>query len=327
MGAERAEPRIVRLEGVRDARSQLIEDAREGLAEAPRYLPARHFYDERGSRLFEDITRLPEYYLTRAETAILARVADDVIAEADPDEIAEIGSGSSRKTRLLLDAVRRRGRGRRYVALDVSEPPLREAGERLAHEEPWLEFVGVVGDFHEHLPDLPRGGRRLVVLLGSTIGNFPTEERRALLGEVAGALATGDRFLVGVDLVKPAETLEAAYDDPAGVTADFNRNLIRVLNRGLGADLDPDDFSHEATWNEAESRVELRLRARRDIRASLPEAGISLRLAAGEGILTEVSCKFTREGFAAELEEAGLVVERWDTDELDRFALVLARAA
>ena len=314
---------ITRLEGLVDAHQQLVLDVRAGLAGRPKSLPPRYFYDAAGSALFERITQLPEYYPTRTETSILERCARELVARAAPEEIAEFGSGSSRKTRLLLEAMHDLGLGDRYDALDVSEPALRDAAERLGRDLPWLRFEGVVGDFGEHLVDMPRHGRRLLVLLGSTIGNLDPDERVVFYRRVATMLEPGDRFLCGYDLVKDAAVLEAAYDDAEGVTREFNLNVLRVLDRELGGDLPVDAFEHRAPWNAKERRIEMRLRARRPVDAHLPGAGLAVHFDEGEELLTEISCKFTRDQVETELAAAGLRVERWETDDREWFALGL----
>lgn len=321
----RTRPRLVRLSEPRDRREQLAEDARRGLSAAPKSLPPKYFYDERGSALFEEITRLPEYYLTRSETAILERSAGAIVRGVAPDELVEIGSGSSRKTRLLIEAMgRARGKGR-YVAFDLSESALVGALLDLGGGYPWLELRGVLGDFETDIPRIPREGRGLVAFLGSTLGNLEGPERIAFLGELGGLLGGEDRLLLGLDLVKEPAVLEAAYDDAQGVTAAFNLNLIAVLNRELGGNLPRRAFEHVARYEPDKARVELWLRAREEIEAELPGAGMRVRFYAGEEMLTEISCKFTREGAEGELREAGLGLERWETDERGYFALALAR--
>lgn len=307
-----------------DWRAQLAADVRAGLTATPRTLPSKYFYDAQGSELFEQITRLPEYYLTRAEQEILGEHADGLLAAARPEEVVELGSGSSRKTRLLLEAMRRHGGGRRYAPLDVSEDALIGAALALCNDYPWLRFDGYAGDFTADLPKVPRHGRRLVVFLGSTIGNCTPRERAALLAGVAAACQPGDRFLLGVDLVKDRATLEAAYDDAAGVTAAFNRNILRVLARELDAKLPVEAFQHVARYHQAEARVELSLRACRDLTLAFPPLDLTVPLAAGEEIRTEVCCKFTRPVVERELRAAGLALEVWHTDRQGRFALALS---
>ncbi|MBW3579174.1 MAG: L-histidine N(alpha)-methyltransferase [Actinobacteria bacterium] len=288
-------------------------------------LPPKYFYDARGSALFERITGLPEYYLTRAEAEILRAQAHDLVREIRPVELVELGSGSSRKTRLLLDAMHDVGTGSRYVALDVSEAALRDAADRLTADLPWLTVDGLVGDFRRDVPAIPRSGRRLLVFLGSTIGNLNPGERAALLEQVALALHRDDHFLLGVDLVKDPSVLRAAYDDRAGVTAAFNCNLISVLNRELGAELPLDAFEHVARYDEDRASIEMSLRASREISARFADLGITVTFTAGEELHTESSYKFTRSQVVAELSGAGLRLQRWETDRRARFALALAR--
>jgi L-histidine Nalpha-methyltransferase len=308
-----------------DLRRALVADVREGLARRPRALPPKYFYDARGSRLFEEITRLPEYYLTRAERSILLRAAHSLVEDVQPSALVEFGSGSSGKTEILLDAGARVGGLRGYAPIDVSRDAIERAVVRLSGRYPDLDIVGMVADFHEDL-DLPfAGAPRLVLLLGSTIGNFRPDEARAFAGRIRGLLAASDAFLVGFDLVKDGRALVAAYDDARGVTADFNRNALRVLNDRLGADFDPDAFRHRATWNEEEVRVEMHLVSDRPQTVHLPSLELELAFEEGESIRTELSHKYTRASATALLEDGGFTVERWETDEEDRFGLALAR--
>jgi L-histidine N-alpha-methyltransferase len=317
---------ILSLNGAEEFVRRLAEDARAGLTRSPRVLPPKYFYDERGSELFEEITRLSEYYLTRAETSILERVAGDIVALVRPREIVEIGAGSSRKTQLLLDALGRHG-GKRFVPIDVSPAALRSAGSRLTASYPWLEFLGVEGDFERDLGRIPRSGARLVCFLGSTIGNLGAEERVPFLRSVRGMLAGQDRLLVGVDLVKSPARLHAAYNDARGVTAEFNRNVLLVLNRELDGDLDPQAFAHRAFYDPNLARIEMRLVALSRVEARLARLGLELVFDAGEELHTEISCKFRREVVAECFRGAGLVLERWITDERGDFALALGRLA
>jgi L-histidine Nalpha-methyltransferase len=307
-----------------ERRRAMVEDVLAGLAATPKVLSPVWFYDEVGSRLFDEITRLPEYYLTRAERSILVASAGEVAALAGADTLVELGSGTSEKTRLLLDAMAASGALRRFVPLDVSEEVLREAATAVAASY-GVEVHAVVGDFSRHLGDLPEDGRRLVAFLGSTIGNLVPDERTQFLASVRGSLDDGDHFLLGTDLVKDRARLLAAYDDAAGVTARFNRNVLLVLNAELGGDLDPDGFDHVACWDEAERWIEMRLRARRPQKAVLAAVGRTVSFAAGEEVRTEVSTKFTADQVTGELEAAGMgVVRRW-TDPGGDFLLTLAR--
>jgi len=317
-------PTMTRLSPQAHRMEQLADDVRRGLAATPKWLPPKWFYDARGSELFEEITRLPEYYLTRAESEILEAITDGLAERLRPGELVELGSGSSRKTRLLLEAMHRHRGGRRYAPLDVSADALQGAAAALTASYPWLEFDGFVGDFTADLPRVPRRGRRLLAFLGSTIGNLEPDERAALLGAVVVALRPEDRFLLGVDLVKDPAVLRAAYDDAAGVTAEFNRNVLRVLNRELHADIPVDAFQHVAVYDRELARIEMRLRALRDLEVSFPTLDLEVSFAAGEELRTEISCKFTREGIECELAAAGLRLGSWHTDAEHRFACAVA---
>ena len=316
-------PSVTHLAAPADRRTLLADDVRTGLTASPRWLPPKWFYDARGSALFELITELPEYYPTRVETALLTRIAGPVIDLVRPEELVELGSGSSTKTRLLLEAMHRHG-GSRYAPVDVSVDALAGAAAALGADYPWLAFDGYVGDFCADLARLPHGGRRLLAFLGSTIGNYAPPERAELLASVAAALADGDRFLLGVDLVKDRGALVAAYDDAAGVTAEFNLNMLRVLARELEADIKVEAFEHVALWDEEAAWIEMRLRATEPVTLRFPSLDLEVDFEAGEELRTEISAKFTRDGVEAELAAAGLRLERWDSDDQDRFALALA---
>lgn len=315
---------IRRLSDPADRLAELAADVRRGLTSQPKRLPSKWLYDDRGSALFERITELPEYYLTRAETEILEREADAIVSEARPAEIVELGSGSSRKTRLLVEAMGRVGSGRRYVAVDVSEGALKDAGAVLAADYPWLDIEGLAGDFGRELTKVPRHGRRMVTFLGSTIGNLAPRERPGFLREVRRMLRKDDSFLLGVDLVKDEATLVAAYDDAAGVSAEFNRNVLHVLNRELDGDLPVEAFEHVTRFHSEAGCMAQSLRATRHIVARMRAIDLVVEFEEGEELHTEWSCKFTREGLEGELEDAGLQIVRWWTDSGDRFALTLA---
>jgi L-histidine N-alpha-methyltransferase len=304
----------------------LRADALAGLSAAPKWLPPKWFYDARGSELFEEITRLPEYYPTRAEREILQRHGDDIAAETGAHTLVELGSGSSEKTRLLLDALGAHGTLRSFVPLDVSESALREAVEAIIADYPALEVHGVVGDFTEHLADLPGTPPRLVAFLGGTIGNLLPDERATFFSSVRGVLEEDEWLLLGTDLVKSPGVLVPAYDDSAGVTAEFNRNVLHVLNRELGADFDVDGFGHVALWNEKREWIEMRLRAEREMRVKVPEIDLEVHFTEGEELRTEISAKFRREGVEAELDRAGFALHGWWTDTQERFAVSLSRA-
>jgi L-histidine N-alpha-methyltransferase len=308
-----------------DAKRTAIEtDARTGLTAEPKSLPPVWFYDETGSRLFDEITRLPEYYLTRAERAILEAHADEIVAVTGADTMVELGSGTSEKTRLLLDAMSRSGALQRFIPFDVSEEVLCEASEDISTAYD-VDVHAVVGDFHKHLGDIPSDGRRLVLFLGSTIGNFTSEGRKRFLGDLDATMSFQDRLLLGTDLVKDPAKLVAAYDDAQGVTAAFNRNVLHVLNAELHADFDPEMFEHHAVWNEDEQWIEMRLRSWADQVVHVADLDLDVAFAKGEDLLTEISSKFTPERVEAELWDAGFVVEKTWTNPEGEFQLTLAR--
>jgi L-histidine N-alpha-methyltransferase len=307
-----------------DRRAALAEDARAGLTESPKRLPPVWFYDERGSQLFDEITRLPEYYLTSAERSILSAHAREIASAARADTLVELGSGTSEKTRLLLDAMSRQGDLRRFVPFDVSEETLRAAAEDIRTVY-GIEVTAVVGDFHRHLGAIPRRGRRLVAFLGSTIGNLTPSQRRRFLFDLDVNMTVGDHVLLGTDLIKDPSRLVAAYDDSTGITAQFNRNVLVVLNNELEADFEPDEFDHVAVWNEQDSWMEMRLRSRRAQTVLLRKLDLKVDFAAGEDLLTEISAKFTEEQVERELWDSGFVVaQRWK-DSREDFLLTLAR--
>ncbi|WP_329009690.1 L-histidine N(alpha)-methyltransferase [Micromonospora rifamycinica] len=320
-----AEPLEIYLEE-RDLDRALRSDVRDGLTADPKWLPPKWFYDARGSELFEEITRLPEYYPTRAERAVLAARAADVAASTGAKTLIELGSGSSEKTRLLLDAFTRQGGLGTFVPLDVSVSALRQSTAQIAADYPALRVRGIVGDFTRQLDRLPTGGRRLVAFLGGTIGNLLPAERAGFLAAMRAALEPDDHLLVGTDLVKDPAVLVPAYDDAAGVTAEFNRNVLRVVNRELAADFDPAAFAHVAVWDPAREWIEMRLRASRAMRVRIAALGLSADFAEGEELRTEVSAKFRPEGIAAELTAAGFVPAEFWTDPDGLFGVTLARA-
>jgi L-histidine Nalpha-methyltransferase len=306
-------------------RARMIADIRDGLTARPRRLPPKYFYDEVGCRLFERITELPEYYLTRAERSILETIAGPLLARLRPRDLVELGPGSCEKARLLLDALPP-GDSLRYVAVDVGREGLTQAATRLADEYPSIEVHALVADFEHHLVHVPPpSGRRLVLFLGSTIGNLDPLARHDFLGELRGLLGPDGRLLLGVDLVKDRRTLEAAYDDPAGVTAAFNRNVLRHVNHLVDGDFVPEHYRHHAFYNVEASRIEMHLVAQHWQHVELRGLPLALDLAEGDDIWTENSYKFTREGTEAELAGAGLGLEQWCTDAEQRFGLVLCR--
>lgn len=303
----------------------LAEDARRGLSSRPRTMPPKYLYDARGSALFEEITRLPEYYQTRTELAILKRVAPFIVDRVRPDVLVEFGSGSAYKTRALLDEMKRAGRLDAYVMLDVSRAALEAAAVALTCDYPRLHVDCLVSDF-EHVPELPyRDRRRLFAFLGSTIGNFEADEAEAFLRRVSERMQAEDAFLIGFDLVKDVAVLEQAYNDDAGVTAAFNLNLLRVLNREIGADFEPAAFEHRAVYDEAAARIEMHLVSRADQSVYVDDLDLRLEFRAGETIRTELSHKYTRRSVEGLLETGGLVLEAWETDTDGLFALGLAR--
>lgn len=306
------------------ARSALRDDVRHGLGQQPKSLPPKWFYDDVGSDLFDRITRLPEYYPTRAEAEILRAHSAEVAQLSGADTLVELGSGTSEKTRMLLDALQEVGALRRFIPFDVDAGVLETAGEAIARAYPGVRVDGVCGDFEHHLAQIPDGGRRLFVFLGSTIGNLTPGPRAEFLADLAAVMHDGDGLLLGTDLVKDTGRLVRAYDDAAGVTAAFNRNVLAVVNRELDADFDLDEFAHVARWNSAEQRIEMWLRAGRAQHVVVGELDLAVDFAAGEEMLTEVSCKFRREQVADELAAAGLRLGRWWTDAAGDFGLSLA---
>lgn len=306
------------------AATALRRDVRDGLTRTPKMLPPKWFYDSVGSDLFDQITRLPEYYPTRTEAQILRRRSPEIVAAAGADTLVELGSGTSEKTRMLLDAMRDSGQLRRFIPFDVDAGVLRAAGDAIGQEYPGIEIDAVCGDFEEHLGKIPAVGRRLVAFLGSTIGNLTPGPRANFLASLAETLQPGDSVLLGTDLVKDAERLVSAYDDSAGVTAAFNRNVLSVVNRELDADFDLDAFAHVAKWNADEERIEMWLRADAPQRVRVAALDLDVAFGAGEEMLTEVSCKFRADRVADELAKAGLQQTHWWTDEAGDFGLSLA---
>lgn len=305
----------------------LVEDIRQGLTDTPKHIPSRYLYDERGCELFEAITELPEYYVTRAEEDLLRRHAEEIVRATQPPSLVEIGAGSCRKTSLIIDAARRLGYAGDFTPFDISEEAVRAASGELVSRFPGLRVHGVVGDFEKHLEAIPRLGRQLVLFLGSTIGNLEPDERVAFLRQVRALLEPGDSFLLGVDLVKSEEALNAAYNDAQGVTAAFNLNLLSFLDRELGADFVPDAFQHVAYYDRDLQRVELHLKSRRQQEVHVPGAGLTVRFEAGECLHTEISTKFTEATASESLRAAGLRLRHWYTDSEERFGAALAEAA
>ncbi len=307
-----------------DLRAAMRRDVIAGLQATPKELPSKYFYDEEGSALFDAITRLPEYYPTRTERSILVDRAGEIAARSGADTLIELGSGTSEKTRLLLDAFARRGSLRRFVPFDVDEATLRSAAATVAGEYPGVAIHAVVGDFERHLALLPKGGRRMIAFLGSTIGNLTPEQRAVFLADVVAQLEPGDTFLLGTDLVKDVGRLEAAYDDAAGITAAFNRNVLHRLNRELDADFVPDAFEHVALFDTEREWIEMRLRSLVGQVVNIANLHLTVPFAPGEEMRTEISAKFRPDGLSGELTVAGLeLLDLW-TDPAGDFALSLS---
>jgi L-histidine N-alpha-methyltransferase len=306
----------------------LADDVLDGLTRPLKELPPKHFYDARGAELFDRITELPEYYPTRAERAILEARAAEIVERTRAAEIVELGSGTATKTRILLDAMQAAGTLRRYVPLDVTEQMILETAAALVEEYPGLLVHGIVGDFERHLHHLPPAlGPRIFAFLGGTIGNFTPGSRRRFLRGLAKAMGPDDHLLLGTDLVKDPATIEAAYDDSQGVTAEFNRNVLHVINRELDADFDVEAFEHVAFFDREREWIEMRLRAASRQRVHVGALGIDVDFAPREELRTEISAKFTRERLQGDLAAAGLELESVFEDPERLFAVSLSRRA
>jgi L-histidine N-alpha-methyltransferase len=305
--------------------STLEEDARRGLTASPKDIPPKWFYDDRGSALFDEITRLPEYYPTRREREILIARAPEIASLAHANTLVELGSGTSEKTRVLLDALRNAGTLTRFVPFDVSKQTLHDAAAAIEHEYPGIEVEPVVGDFTLDLDSIPHRGTRLVAFLGGTIGNLLPKAREHFLADVAQMLDPADHLLLGTDLVKNEARLVAAYNDSEGVTADFNKNVLLVMNRQLDADFDVEAFDHVAIFDTENEWIEMRLRSRRAQTVRVGALDLDVPFSDGEEMRTEVSAKFRRERVEQELNEAGLELVAWWTDEAGDFALSLSK--
>jgi L-histidine N-alpha-methyltransferase len=304
----------------------LADDVLDGLTRPFKELPPKHFYDARGAELFDQICELPEYYPTRTERSILQAAAPQLASTTAAAELVELGSGTAAKTRVLLDALHSAGTLRLYIPVDVTEDMVRDCAQELTSEYPGLRVHGVIGDFERHLDRVPdASGPRLVVFLGGTIGNFPPGSRRRFLREISKLLGPDDHLLMGTDLVKDPQVLTQAYDDAQGVTAEFNRNLLAVLNRELQADFDPEDFDHVALFNHEHEWIEMRLRARREHTTTVRDLDLSVHFEQGEEMRTEISAKFTRERVEHDLAAADLEIVSWLTDPQELFALTLSR--
>ncbi len=306
----------------------LADDVLDGLTRPFKELPPKHFYDARGAELFDRICELPEYYPTRAERSILELNAGELAALTVAAELVELGSGTASKTRVLLDALHASGTLQRYIPVDVTESMVRDCATELTGEYPGLRVHGVIGDFERHLDQVPPAvGPRIVAFLGGTIGNFPPGSRRRVLRQISHLLGPRDFLLMGTDLVKDPRILQAAYDDAQGVTAEFNRNVLRVLNRELDADFEPEDFDHVALFDAEHEWIEMRLRARREHTTIVRDLDLPVHFDAGEEMRTEISAKFTAERLEGDLLASGLELVRWFTDPDELFALTLSRIA
>ncbi|MGH2968034.1 MAG: L-histidine N(alpha)-methyltransferase [Solirubrobacteraceae bacterium] len=329
MNPAEAPPRVDVHVGPGTSRS-LHEDVLDGLTRPAKELPPKHLYDQHGSELFDRICELPEYYPTRTERAILTAEADGIVARTGMAELVELGSGTAAKTRVLLDAGSRAGTLRRYVPFDVAEQMVRDCVGELAGEYPGLDLHGIVGDFERHLAEIPPpepDEPRIVAFLGGTVGNFLPGARRRFLRELGALLGPEDFLLLGTDLVKDIDVLEAAYDDSAGVTAAFNRNVLTILNRELGADFPVEQFEHVAFFDPERRWIEMRLRARRACTVRIRAIDLELSFLRSEEIRTEISTKFTRPRLESDYAAAGLELAEWLTDADELFALTLARPA
>jgi L-histidine N-alpha-methyltransferase len=307
-----------------DLAQALRADVRDGLTARAKQLPPKWFYDDRGCDLFDQITRLPEYYPTETERGILRAHAPAIAERSGADTLVELGSGTSDKTRVLLDAFAARGQLARFIPFEVNELTVRAAATQIAGEYPGIAVHAVVGDFERHLGEIPQEGRRLVAFLGSTIGNFAPHERKQFLSELADNLRPGDSLLLGTDLVKDVDRLEAAYNDSLGVTAAFNLNVLHVVNRQLDADFAVDRFEHHAFFDRDEEWIEMRLRSLDEQTVRVRDLDLEVAFAAGEELRTEISAKFRRDKVESELASAGLRLDQWMTDPNGDFALSLA---
>jgi len=313
------------------SREEYCDDFRRnilrGLTAPQKYIESKYFYDARGSGLFEEICRLPEYYPTRTEISILRRAAPTIMKGFSAGDLVELGAGAGRKIRILLDSIEERVQtDLRYIPVDVSEKTLIEASRDLLLHYPGLRILGMVADFTRHLEEIPAEREKILLFLGGTVGNFREEERKRFFRQVARVLGRKGRFLLGLDLIKPRETLERAYDDSRGVTSDFNKNVLAVVNRRLQGNFRPADFRHLAFFNEEKKRIEMHLRARRRIEVEVKALNLRVSMAPGETIHTEISRKFDREEVYKMAFEAGLTVTRWFSDPREWFAIVEMRA-
>jgi L-histidine N-alpha-methyltransferase len=304
------------------AHEHMKQEVREGLTAERKYLPSKYFYDSRGSVLFEQICQLPEYYPTRTELSILKKIAPAVMKELKEGSLIELGSGANWKVRHLLDAADG-SRGKiRYIAVDVCESTLVGSTEELLCLYPDLCVTAIVADFHRKLGNIGATGSKLLTFFGSTIGNFSNEESDAFLRSIAALMKPKDRFLVGLDLAKRKQTLEEAYNDGTGITAQFNKNILSVINRELNSDFNPSSFNHLAFYNETSQCIEMHLEANEDVSIEIADLELEVSLKQGETILTEISRKYEREGVERMASQAGLRIKRWYSDRKEWFALV-----
>ncbi len=310
-----------------DFQDQLARDVLSGFAQQPKELSAKYFYDEQGSKLFEEITGLPEYYQTRTERAILESIVDRLAQDFGFAEMIEFGSGSSAKTRVLLDGLSTQGTLERYIPIDVSRDFLVATAEQLHQEYPGLMLDAVAGDFNDGLDGIERNGPGLILFLGGTVGNLYRDEAVAFLTKVAAGMQSDDALLLGVDLVKDPQTLHAAYNDSQGITAQFNKNVLHVINRTLGAEFDPDAFQHYAFYNPDDTRIEMRLVSTKEQQVRINNLDSSVAFLEGESIRTEISRKFTRASVEALFSDAGMELAEWWTDPGSYFGLCLGRKA
>lgn len=310
-----------------DYRSELAHDVRVGFARRPKELSPKYFYDEQGSKLFEKITTLPEYYQTRTERSMLESLAPRLADDFEFSEMIEFGSGNSEKTRVLLDRLSTDGALRRYIPIDVSREFLADTAERLHTEYPSLMIEAVVGDFNDGLDGIDRNGPGLILFLGGTLGNFYRADAVAFLSRVAGGMRPDDSLLLGIDLVKDPELLHAAYNDAQGVTAAFNRNVFHVINAQLGGHFDPDTFWHYACYNPDDTRIEMRLISRKEQTVRIDDLDLNVSFEQGESVLTEISRKFTQASIRELFADAGMELQHWWTDPESLFGLCLGKRA
>jgi L-histidine N-alpha-methyltransferase len=302
---------------------ELSQDVFTGLTADQKFIPSKYFYDERGSMLYERICELPEYYLTRTELYILQEKSEAIMAPFENGDLVELGSGANWKISKLIDAANDPpGAHLRYVPVDISESALVAASEDLLNEYPKLRVLGIVADFTRHMEVIPRDFSSLIILFGSTIGNFNEFESQKILQTVADSMKTGDRFLIGLDMIKPKTILEAAYNDSQGVTSEFNKNVLRVINRELHADFDADVFEHLAFYNEEKEQVEMHLQATQRTTVEINDLDLTVEFEKGETIHTEICRKFSEESAQKMFSTAGLAVEQWFTDPKGWFSLV-----